>query len=436
MFFLLGWKDLKRTKAINLLVILLLVVVFLTAISIVSAVEEKFKKYAILSEYLNKNGIYLESLHLAKELSEDEQKEYTDGRTNILLENENDLREYLPDVRAVLSVEEVWEPIVVGKDVKLSGIWCYSSEITKSLSPDMENGRWFQESDMNSDMLKAVVTYNEGDLKVGDVVTIGNGLTDAEQQVEIIGVIKDNESLYNTDIMSSKYEDYRDCYYTYNYEAEERGIVMIVADEQILNGEERGQFIYFNSRINSAKNGFPRQMGGPTILIYDDGVSQEIINQDIDKLNKYSVIYAARPLSKINENSWDYILEEMHNYLPVFACVFLFVIIAAVSANAITVKKQLKNYAIYYMCGLPWKNCARISLSVACITSGIAFGMVVFSILFLKLTGTIADIALKLGPVQLITCAVIILCYVLLAWSIPLGIVRNTSAKEIMTNNH
>lgn len=436
MFFLLGWKDYKRTKAINLLVILLLVAVFLTAISIVSAVEEKFKKYAILSEYLNKNGVYLESLHLAKELSEDEQKEYTDGRTNILIENENALREYLPDVRDVLSVEEVWEPVVVGKNVKLAGVWCYSSEITKSLSPDMESGRWFRESDMNSDMLKAVVTYNEGDLKAGDVVTVGNGLTDAKQQVEIIGVIKDNESLYNTDIMSSKYQDYRDCYYTYNYEAEEQGIVMIIADEQILNGEERGQFIYFNSKINSTKNVFPRQMGGPTILIYDDGVPQETINQDIDKLNKYSVIYAARPLSKINENSWDYILEELHNYLPVFACVFLFVIIAAVSANAITVKKQLKNYAIYYMCGLPWKNCARISLSVACITSGIAFGMVVFSILFLKLTGTIADIALKLGPVQLITCAAIIFCYVLLAWSIPLGIVRNTSAKEIMTNNH
>ena len=67
MFFLLGWKDFKRTKGINLLIIMLLVVVFLTAISIVSAVEEKFKKYAILSEYLNKNGVYLESIHLAKE---------------------------------------------------------------------------------------------------------------------------------------------------------------------------------------------------------------------------------------------------------------------------------------------------------------------------------------------------------------------------------
>ncbi len=436
MFFLLGWKDFKRTKEINLLVILLLVVVFLTAISIVSAVEEKFKKYAMLSNYLNKNGVYLESLCLAKELTEDEQKRYTDGRTNILIENENVLREYLSDVRAVLSVAEVWDPIVIGKDVKLAGMWCYSSVVTEALNLDMESGRWFQESDMNSDMLKAVVTYNESDLKAGDIITVGNGLTDATQQVEIIGVIKDNESLYNTDIMSGKYQDYRDCYYTYNYEAEEHGIVMIIADRQILNGEERGQFAYFNPSINNTHTGFTKQMGGPTILMYDDGVSQETINQDIDKLNKYSVIHAARPLSKINENSWDYILEELHNYLPVFVCVFLFVIVAAVSSNAITVKKQLKNYAIYYMCGLPWKNCARISLGVACIISGIAFGMVVFSIFFLKLTGTIADIALKLGPVQLITCMAIILCYVLLAWSIPLGIVRNTSAKEIMTNNH
>ena len=434
MSFLLGWRDFKRTKGVNLLVIMLLVVVFLTAISIVSAVEEKFKKYATLSKYMNKNGIYLESIHLAKELTEDERKKYTDGRTNALIEDEKMLREYLPNVSKVLSVEEVWEPFVVGRNVKLASIWCYSSAVVETLNLDMESGRWFQESDMNSDMLKAVVTYNKDDLKVGDIITVGNGMNEVTQQVEIIGVIKDNESLYYSDLIGDRYQDYRACYYTYNYEAEEHRILMIIAEEQILNGEGRGQFENFSPRISST--GFFKQMCGPTILTYDGGVSQEIINQDIEKLNKYSAILTVRTLSKMNENSWDYILKEMHNYLPVFVCVFVFVIIAAVSANAITVKKQLKNYSIYYICGLPWKNCARISLSVACITSGIAFGMVVFSICFLKLTGMIADIALKFGPWQLITCMVIILCYVLLAWSIPLGIVRNTSAKEIMTNNH
>lgn len=426
MFFLLGWKDFKRTKGINLLIIMLLVVVFLTAISIVSAVEEKFKKYAILSEYLNKNGVYLESIHLAKEAV------CVEGN-NELLWDEKDVKEYLPNVSDVLSVEVIWESFVIGVDAEIA-VWCYSSAVVESLDPNMESGRWFQESDMNSDMLKAVVTYNEDDLKVGDIVTVGNGLNEVTQQVEIIGVMKDKESLFYTDSMGDRHQDYRDCYYTYNYEAEEHKILMIIADEQILNGEEREQFENFNPRISST--GFFKQMCGPTILTYDDSVSQEIIYQDIEKLNKYSMINTKPLLSKINENSWDYIFKETHNYLPVFVCVFVFVIIAAVSANAITVKKQLKNYSIYYICGLPWKNCARISLSVACITSGIAFGMVVFSICFLKLTGMIADIALKFGPWQLITCMVIILCYVLLAWSIPLGIVRNTSAKEIMTNNH
>ncbi|MCM1128244.1 MAG: hypothetical protein NC429_17470 [Lachnospiraceae bacterium] len=424
MFFSLGWKDFKRTKGMNLLIIMLLVVVFLTAISVVSAVEEKFKKYTVLSEYLNKNGVCFESVLLAREEG--------DEGNNRLLWDEKDVKEYLPNVKDVLSVEEIWEPFIIGSDTEIA-LWCYSSAVVKSLEPDMESGRWFRDSDMESDMLKAVVSYNE-DLKPGDVVTLGNGFFEITQQVEIIGMMKDNESLFYTDSMGDRHKDYRDCYYTYNYESEEHKVLMLLADEQILKGEEQGQFEYFNPRLSSI--GFQRQMCGPTILIYDDGVSEETINQDIDKLGKYSMLNAKMPLSKMNENSWDYILMELHNYLPVFICIFIFVIVQTISANAITVKKQLKNYAVYYICGLPWKNCARISLSVACITSGIAFGMVVFSICFLKLMGLVTDIALRLGPLQLLTCMIIILCYVLLAWSIPLGIVRNTSAKEIMTNNH
>lgn len=415
----LGWKDVKRASGIHLLVIMLMVAVFLTVISLVSAVQVKLKKYSALSPYLNKRGVYIESLLLA-------------GENGTLLRDEKELKEYFPNMEDVLCMEQEWEVFVMERDLPVT-LWSYSEAVTDALDPSMESGRWFQQSDMDSDRLKAVVTCNESGLKAGDIVTLGNNMTDSTEQVEIIGVLENNESLFYTNIVGDGYGDYRDCYYTYNDEAEEGNVLMLIADGQILNGESRGKFGAFNYRLD--KRGFQKEMTGGTLVTYPDDVPQEVIDADMEKLKQYSMIDKIYDLSDMNRKSWDYILEEMYNYFPVFVCIFLFVVIAAVSANAITVKKQLKNYAVYYICGLPWDSCARISLSVACITSGTAFGMVILSLCFINLAGMMKDTALQLGLWQMVACAVIILCYVMLAWSIPLGIVRGTTAKEVMTNN-
>ncbi len=424
MFWLLGWKDLKRVRGLNIVITMLLTVVLLTVISIVSAVQAKFKRYSELARYLEQKGVYIESDYLTWGTFED----------NRLLRDENEIREHMPEVKDVLCVEKLWEPYVEGKELSLA-VWCYSGSVLDALQPDMESGRWFGKEDADSDMLKAVVTHNDGSLKTGDVVTVGNGMTAAVQQVEIIGVIRDHESLYYPDVSGGNFSDYRACYYTYDYEAEEHQVLMLLSDRQILDGEKDGRFGTLNYRLEN-RAGFQKQMTGGTLLTYDEDVPQTVIDRDVELLKQASMINRVHDLSKMNAESWDYILEEMHDYLPVLICIFVFVMIAAVSANAVTVKKQLKNYAVYYICGLPWKNCARISLAVACITSGTAFGMVVCSMLFLKLTGLLADTALTLGLWELTACAVVIGCYILLAWSIPVGIVRNTSAKEIMTENH
>lgn len=423
MLFRLAWKDFKRILGINLLEILLLVAVFLTAISIVSAVQIKFKKYSVLSQYLDENGVYIESGYLSQEKN----------GNNVLLRDEQELKEYFPEINSVLSVEQVWDMTVTERDLPIT-LWCYSEAVVNSFSPSMESGRWFQKSDMDSDMLKAVVTYNENDLKPGDIVTLETGLSDAKEKVEIIGVMEDNESLFYTSMTGSSYGDYRDCYYVYNYEAEEKNVLMILADQQILNGEEKGDFEVLNYRLNRTA-GFQKEMTGGTLLTFGNDISQNVIDQDMEKLKRDSAIYRIYSLPEMKNNSWNYILEELHNYFPVFVCIFIFVLIAAISANTITVKKQLKNYAIYNICGLPWKSCAAISLCGACIISGIAFVMVAFAISFLKNTGSIENTALQLGWWQLLVCGMVIFSYILLAWLIPLSIVRNTSTKEIITNN-
>lgn len=419
----LGIRDVKRMPFLNLLVFLLLAAAFLTAISIVSAIQVKFEKYSALSEYLEGKGVYIESVYLQKS---------QDGKET-LLRDEAEVKEYLPDVKNVLSVEQVWDVSVTEREIPVT-LWCYSGAVTDAVSPSLESGRWFEEADMESGMLKAVVTRNEAGLHTGDVVTLETGMSDARQQVEIIGVIEDGESLFFYDNLKESTGDYRDCYYTYDYEVEEGNVVMLLSDRQILNGKKRGDFGNFNYRLEK-NGGFQKEMTGGTMLLYDKDTPQTVIDRDVEQLKQHSTVYRVYSLEEMKEKSWDYILQELHDYLPIFVCIFIFVLIAAVSANAVTAKKQLKNYAVYYTCGMPWNSCARISLCISCILSAAAFIAVVLSVSLLRGTGFLTDAALRIGLWQTVACGLIMLCYVLPAWLIPLGIVRNTSAKEIMADN-
>lgn len=428
MIFKLGWKDFKRTKIINCIIIFLLVVVFLLAISTVSAIESKVRKYTVLSQALDEKGVYLQSEYLQRDI---------DGDV-ALLKDYKELKEFLPKVDKVFAVEELWTSYIADSD-KAVRVWCYSNEVIDACVPIMESGRWFNDSDTYAPILKAVVTHNDGSFKTGDILTLETDISDAKVQIEIIGVIEDNESLfYPNDI--GRYGDYRDCYYTYNYEAEEGVVWFFLSDEQILNGEKDGLFSELNYRLaikkGDIKHGFQKQMKGGTLLTYSDDVSQEEIDRDMDKLSVISGIYRRYQLQDLKSNSWDYILQELHMYFPIFVCIVIFIVIAAISANVITVKKQLKNYAIYYMCGLTWKKCSKISFCVACITSVVAFLMMVFCIVFLGMMGVETDIYLHLGVGQIIVCATIMIGYVLAAWLIPLNIVKDTSAKEIISKYH
>lgn len=427
MLYKIAFRDMKRSKGIYGIIIVLLVVAFLVSITLVSAVQVKLKKYSVFSEYLSKDGVFIESIRLGYSW---------DGADGWAYSDEDEIREMFPIVEDVLSVEELQISAVeeLSKPVK---VWSYSKAVTDALSVKMEEGRWFETSDMDDETLKAVVTYNKGDVNVGDILTLGNELCENKYPVEVIGVMSNRESLYYTDVLKpNDTDDYRDLYYTYDYEVEEGSILLILADEQILGGKDKGLFEDLNYTFGEW-NGIGKVMRAGTILTFKDGTTQEEIDECLEKLKTGSADSITRtvPLSEMNENSLEYVTKELHDYLPVFISIIVFLLIAAVSANVITTKKQLKNYAIYYTCGLPWKRCARISLHIAVLTAIISMALICVSLLGLDISGSTINNGIELGLWQWLTMLVIGGVYILLAWAIPLSIVRRASAKEIMTAN-
>ncbi len=408
---------------INSLVIMMLTVIFLALISTTSAVEIKLKKYMNFEPYLKQNGVCLFYEYLQADM----------GDNAYLLRDEWDIKKELPHVKDVLCVAKLWNTFVNNEQVT---VLCYSDPLIKNMNPEMESGRFFKEKDFSSDVLKAVVTHNDGRIKTGDVIELvaeiptrdGNKIY--RERIEIIGVMADNESFYSPVKPREVKSDYRDLYYTYNYEYEEGHIMLFLADAQIYEG-------YFpDLNYNLADTGIQRQMTGATVITFGRDVPQEVIDNEMQKIIDNSFLYINNDLNLMNEKSLQYVLQELHDYLPVFVCVFIFVLIAAVSAGTIMVKKQLRNYAIYYLCGLPWKFCALISLGVSAIITGISLGMVVLSMVLVKDLGIAANTAMHLGEIQFLACGIMILCYLICAWAIPLRIVQKTSVKKIMNDYH
>lgn len=282
----LGWKDFEKNRILNLIVILLLIMVFLAASSASSAVEIKMKKYREISKYMNKKGVYLQSEYIQN------------YETEKLFRDENELKEFLSGAEDVLSVAEIWETYIDGKKINT---WVYSSEVVDMLSPDMEEGRWFSGEDNHAQILKAVVSHNMDGLKVGDVVRLKSGLcSDAVQKVEIIGVMKDNAGIYYQNRYTEAKNDYRDCFYTYNYNMEGNMPLMILSDRQILGNQARGWFEYLNYRLNS-ETGFQKQIKAGTLITYPDSIADDVIDADIERLRIGSMIIQRLPLPNMKK---------------------------------------------------------------------------------------------------------------------------------------
>ncbi len=420
MSFKLGWIDFKRNLLIQGIIILLLMVTFLAAISMVSAVEVKLKQYIVFKEYLDYNGIYIMSDMMQN------------NESHTLFRDAEEMKEFLPEAEEVFTVAKLWEPYI--GDTQINA-WCYSSDIIKRLSPELEGGRWFKEQDNNETVLKAVVSHNEDGWKTGDIVTMTTPLTGAEQKIEIIGVLQDNESLFYYNDLAQPKGDYRDFYYTYNYENEGRIPLFIFSDSQILKNMNNQEFAYLNFRLNSEK-GFQRQVTAGTVVIYPENISEASIKEDINRLNQESRIHHTAALSDMGEKSQKYIFKELNDLLPIALCTFIFIVVAGISANVISVKKHLKNYAVYYICGLQWKQCSFISLCSSLLAVMAAFGLLFFSVGWLQVLGKWKNTAMQMGVWQILICAGVLFFYVFAAWLLPRTIVKNTSANQILKTNH
>ncbi len=414
----LGWKDVKRNRVLNFIIIILLMIMFATAISGISVVVSKVRVYSKIEPYIENKGVFLWCEMLTR------------GSRGILYSDAAELRQYLPEADSILAISRWIASTYQGKEIN---VWEYPEEVVKMLSPAMEQGRYFTIQDIYSNTLKGVVSHNTYGIREGDVVRINYDLAKGcYQEIEIVGVMEDDAVLYQPQYFGENTKDFRQCFQSYNYNAMGGEPVILIAQQQILANQSKGRFSNVNFRLSDS--GFMKEIEGPVIISYSDNVSDEQIDEDILFLidGATSSISRQMTLKQFNSNSREYVYEELDNLYPVVVCVMIFILVAAVSAGVLSVKKNMYNYAVYYMCGLRWMQCAMISLVSAFFVAAGALLLVGSALVILQFMGKLEKTVICYDVWQIVICGGLLVFFVVISSLLPLFLVWRTSANNVL----
>ena len=133
-------------------------------------------------------------------------------------------------------------------------------------------------------------------------------------------------------------------------------------------------------------------------------------------------------------NSRNYIFSQIYTLFPILICILILTLISAVSISALSAKNQLKNYAVYYICGLKWKQCVMINFYSSLVSVIFSFIMSIIPIFVMKLTGA-GETVIDFGIWQFISCVLIMLLYIILSLILPISIIGKNTPNQILKSN-
>lgn len=415
MLFKIGQKEFERNIVLNSLIIVLLIIIFCILTISTSSLLNSTNKYRALYSLIDNTGYFLGTDLLINQ------------ETRELIRDKKQLEEILGDNIDVAGQYILPGAFLNGQD---ANIWSYDWEIIDNYTPSIVKGRWFNKKDIIDTEKIYGVILDTGEYLVGDKVIITNWNNNCPVEIEIIGLLEDSSSVFGYMPFLGNKSNYLDGYYTYNLEFEQVPLLL-------LSNDQLGKYSYFNPGIEGLEGeGIQRQQKGAIFITWNNNIA-DYQNTTVEDFifNSDNFICFSETLESMKIESDRSIIRQITNILPIIICVFVLVIIATISVSAISVKRQLHNYAIYYICGLKWKDCIYISLIHSFICSSTALIIAYIGILVSKYIGVFSEISLKLGIIQLIICIFVQIIFVGFSLIMPINIIKKTSAKALLNTN-
>ncbi len=407
-------KNVKKEPVVNILTILQLTAVIVIVVIMTSSVLIRYRYYAPFKDILQDNGvlcIFTQPANYDAQNLQDPNKYIAD----------DEIKNLIPYVEDVAScnygpcyfVDENGNPA----NSSFTALF-YDDEMIKRYEPEIAQGRWLQ-TGTEADCVECVISENTLGLKVGDRIPLGFFSLEEEDMIQellIVGMLTERTKIIGHDKDSGTLEtpDITSLYGGGAFNAEEELVILL------------------SSNYLSEHTTVLQGMFGPALITFKEGTSAGQIKKSRTQLSDYNAI-TSYSFSEMNANSRAYVFEQVKNLLPIIIVLVVMTVVSGVSSSALSTRRELKSFAVLYITGLRWKQCALISLLHSLITAASALVLSGVCIWFLKLVEIDVGILLILQWETILCVAAIIGFFVLMSLLMPLLMLSQNTPKQILT---
>ena len=412
-------RELWKHPVMVLLIFIQTVVVFAVLISMVSVIVSRYTRYHEVEKLLLGNG----------QVGNLKNLQYKDNSDSI--QTAKQAEENLPHGTAASCYKWVYE--IEGDEQTITMIG-YDELLWKCHRPGLADGRWFRDSDTESEELEVVIAQKggaQGKYRVGDLLYMRSDMIsemledgkedhegDTQIALKVVGIIKEGAVILGTESASPQTTDYRSFFWNYNAFFEENMYIFGIQDD------------LYRYKMSKA-NGWYTMMDGLSFLSWNTDDS-ELISENEEYMMTHSLYTSAYNFDKIRDNSRSYIFEQVKTLLPILVTLVIMTILSTACNMAIMLRQGMRHYVVYYINGLSWRECFGLHIRAVCFLEAGIFLLTFLGIAICQLAGVLNSTIISIGPWHILCCAGMCLLFVLMSLLVAAGQIRGKAAKDIL----
>lgn len=410
--------NLKKRAAMNILIILEMTAAIVVFSVMISSIMIRYAYYEPLKDIFESNG-YLALLNL--EYENKEKNNFVHGA---------ELGEYIGNPQKVVSISDisVYKESSNGGESFLRSIGrAYSDEAIRLFPPKLKDGRWLNTSD-RADVIETVISENPFGWQVGDKLQLcffgdHEGIF---HTVEIVGEIEKGAKIFGLNAKLDKDHDFNLCYSIYDYEYEE--VPLMLFSSEYLDDVEIPVDVDPPAEIT-------QRPLGVHLIVYDDDTSEDVLMEGQKMLGEMAEIGSAHTISFeiLEPNSRKYLYMQVYNLLPIIIAILILTFVSSISSTAISTRERLRDYSVFYITGLRWRQCIWINTIQSAFISVLSLVLAFAGMAMIGLTSLSGTVTIIWSPWIVLAAAGVIIMYISVSMIMPAIIIGRSTPKEILT---
>lgn len=175
-------------------------------------------------------------------------------------------------------------------------------------------------------------------------------------------------------------------------------------------------------------------MTGSSLISFADDITDEQLEENQNILLE-SGAYTAESLQRLQPGNRRYLLRQLYDQFPVILVLLILTCVSCMSSSALTTRSRLRDYAVFYVCGLRWKQCVRLSLMQALLCCVVSFCAAAVILNTIRVTPLADRFYVAWSAESILGIGVISVVYLIASMLMPLHLIGHNTPKQILTGD-